>query len=220
MGRRVRHFLIIPAAAIVLLTLLLATCSNAFNIFEAIKTDLKIANDLFLKIENVSPANNAVEVSQTKRIEIEFDRAIDENTISMSAIEFSPALSDWDHDYIGATKTLYIYPDPYFVELTPYTVTVTKGLKGTDGSDLQDIFAWAFETKESPRGDFFIEAVDDFPEFDNPADNSDTKDDLYTASSQVKLYIEDLIRIMEEAMSKSKNYGLVWTDHPEELAEQ
>ena len=192
MGRRVRHFLIIPAAAIVLLTLLLATCSNAFNIFEAIKTDLKIANDLFLIIEDVSPANNAVEVSQTKRIEIEFDRAIDENTISMSTIEFSPALSNWDHDYIGATKTLYIYPDPYFVELTPYTVTVTKGLKGTDGSDLQEIFAWAFETKESPRGDFFIEAVDDFPVFDSPADNSATKDDLYTASTQVKLYIEDL----------------------------
>ena len=39
MGRRIRGFLIIiPAAAVVLLTLLLVTCNNEFDIFEAIKT--------------------------------------------------------------------------------------------------------------------------------------------------------------------------------------
>jgi len=52
MGRRVRRFLIIiPAAAAVLLSLLLTTCGNEFDIFEAIKTEMKIANDLFLEIK-------------------------------------------------------------------------------------------------------------------------------------------------------------------------
>lgn len=33
-----------------------------------------------------------------------------------------------------------------------------------------------------------------------------------------KLSKEDLIELIEDAMSRSKKYGLVWTDHPEELA--
>ena len=192
MGRRVRRFLIIiPAAAAVLLSLLLTTCGNEFDIFEAIKTEMKIANDLFLEIKSASPSDPAEAYSQTRRLEIEFDREINIDTVSDATIIISPSVSIKPPDYNESTNTLFIYPDPYYQETTDYTVTVTKGVKGADGSELQDPYSWRFRTKLSPRGNFFIEAVDD-SDFDSPADNSATKDDKYTASGQVKLYFEDL----------------------------
>ena len=61
MGRRIRRFLIIiPAAAVVVFSLLLATCSNEFDIFDAIKTEMKIANDLFLVVSYIAPAKNSI----------------------------------------------------------------------------------------------------------------------------------------------------------------
>ena len=192
MGRRVRGFLvIIPAAAVLLSLLLLATCSNDFDIFDAIKTEMKIANDLFLEIKSASPSDPAEEYSQTRRLEIEFDREINIDTVSDSTIVISPSVSIKPPDYNESTNTLFIYPDPYYQETTDYTVTVTRDVKGADGSELQDPYSWRFRTKLSPRGSFFIEAVDD-SDFDSPADNSSTKQDKYTASGQVKLYFEDL----------------------------
>ena len=100
MGRRVKRFLVvIPAAAVVLLSLLLATCSNEFDIFNAIKTELKIANDLFLEIivPSISPSPTGTDpVSQSERIEIQFDRSIDETTIDQSEQAQSFFGSDWN----------------------------------------------------------------------------------------------------------------------------
>ena len=177
MGRRVKRFLIIiPAAAVVLLTLLLATCSNEFNIFEAIKTDLKVANKLFLVIEE-PPTPNSTDVSQLERIEISFDRSINEATIDQSSIVFDPPpdptdltgtlMKDWNYIYNDTTHKLYIYPDPVLNAVSApnpaiqYTITVNKNLKGKDGSELQDPYSWSFETKESPTGNFVIEALGD-----------------------------------------------------------
>ncbi len=196
MGRRVRRFLVIPAAAIVLLTLLLATCNNDFDIFEAIKTDVKIANDLFLKITDSSPAKNAQDISQLERIEIEFDRSININTVDQSSIVFDPApdplsttgMQDWSFIYNDTTKTLFIYPDPVLNAVTApdtvqYTVTVNRNLKGTDGSDLQEPYSWSFETKESATGNFFIESTND------SEGRIEGTVDLYTNDATVDLWV-------------------------------
>ena len=121
MGRRVGRFLvIIPALVAVAFVLLLATCSNAFDIFEAIKTELKIANDLYLEIiePSISPSPTDPDpVSQLERIEIQFDRSINEATIDQSSVVFDPApvpgdltgtvMKDWNYIYYACCFRRY-----------------------------------------------------------------------------------------------------------------
>jgi hypothetical protein len=186
---------------VLLSLLLLTTCSNAFNIFDAIKTEMKIANDLFLEIllPSVSPSPTSTDpVSQLERIEIQFDRSINEATIDQTSIVFDPppdpldvsgtVMKKWTPIYYDDTHTLHIYPDPVLNASSSgpavrYTVTVNKNLKGTDGSDLQEPYSWSFETKESPTGNFFIEALGDG---DAQDENSE---DTYAVSPTVQLYI-------------------------------
>jgi hypothetical protein len=197
MGRRVRGFLIIipAAAAVVILSLLLVTCSNAFDIFKAVKTEMKIANDLFLEITDSSPIKNAQNVSQLERIEIEFDRSIDTNTVDQSSIVFDPApgtgdMLDWSFIYNDTTKTLFVYPDPILdavslPDAVQYTVTVNSNLKGKDGSDLREPYSWSFETEESATGNFFVESISDS---EIPSRNESTVDQ-FTTTKTVDLWV-------------------------------
>jgi hypothetical protein len=164
MGRRVRRFLIIiPAAAMILLSLLLATCSNGFDIFEAIKTEMKVANDLFLEVKSISPEENATLVNPGVPIIIVFDRSIDPDTANESTILITPAPDpagplkslDFD-DYNDNTKTLTVEPIDFMDGPETYEVRITKGVKGADGSELQDEIVWSFETRQWPAGSVTI----------------------------------------------------------------
>jgi hypothetical protein len=164
MGRRVRRFLIIiPAAAVVLLSLLLATCSNEFDIFEAIKTEMKVANDLFLEILSIDPGKNATEVNPSEPILIEFDRNLDETTmdngiiVEGGALDPSPVI---DPKFDPSTKMLTVKPVPYFEGPNEYTVTINKNLKGTDGNALQEEYIWKFNTRLYPAGSMYFQASD------------------------------------------------------------
>jgi hypothetical protein len=161
MGRRVRRFLIIiPAAAVILLSLLLSTCSNKFDIFEAIKTEMKVANDLFLEILSINPGKNAYDVNPGLDITIEFDRALNENTVSAvnvdDNIKVTPAVT-LTPDFNSATKTLTLEPEPFLADNTDYEIRVTKDLKGEDGSDLQEEYVWTFTTGIWPAGNVSID---------------------------------------------------------------
>ena len=170
MGRRIKRFLvIIPAAAVVLLSLLLATCSNEFDIFEAIKTEMKVANDLFLEVKSISPEENATLVNPGVPIVVVFDRSIDPDTANESTILVTPAPDpagsfkslDFD-DYNDNTKTLSIEPLPYMDGPETYEVRITKGVKGADGSELQNEIVWSFETRQWPAGSVTIEGGADY----------------------------------------------------------
>jgi len=170
MGRRVTRFLfIIPAAAVVLLSLLLATCSNEFDIFNAIKTEMKIANDLFLEVKSISPEENATLVNPGVPIVVVFDRSIDPETANESTIFITPVpdpagpLKELDFgDYDDDTKTLTIEPIDFMDGPESYTIRITKGVKGADGSELQDEIIWSFETREWPAGSIEINGGADY----------------------------------------------------------
>lgn len=163
MGRRVRRFLIIIAAStVVLLALLLASCSNEFDIFEAIKTDLKVANNLFLNVNSVSPEENATLVNPGVPIVIVFDRSINPDTIDESTIVFTPALTHVEFEYNENIKTLSVEPEPYMNGPETYEVKITRGVKGTDGSELQNEMIWSFETRQWPAGSVSIENGADY----------------------------------------------------------
>jgi hypothetical protein len=170
MGRRVRRFLIIiPTAVVVLLSLLLATCSNEFDIFEAIKTEMKVANDLFLEIKSVSPEENAPLVNPGVPIVIVFDRSIDPDTANESTILITPAPDpggplkslDFD-DYNDNTKTLTIEPVDYMDGDVDYEVRITSGVKGVYGSELQNEVIWSFHTTVYPAGSININGGNDY----------------------------------------------------------
>ncbi|HVM66400.1 MAG TPA: Ig-like domain-containing protein, partial [Acidimicrobiales bacterium] len=89
-----------------------------------------------------------------------FDRDLDTKTVNPSTIVFSPAAS-WTWSYTAATKTLTIVPAA-LESLTAYTVTVTSGVKGTDGCQLQDGYTITFTTKRAPAGTITIAGGADY----------------------------------------------------------
>jgi hypothetical protein len=162
------------AAGAALLCLALATCSNPIDIVGSVTTTVKIANNKFLKVNDFSPAKNAIQVPPSSQIWIEFDRDLDTASVSTStivvagAVDLTPA---WTWTYTAATRTLFVRPSA-MQGLEHYTVTIMPGLKGADGSDFQSAQSWSFDTKAGPSGSLII--------------NSDA---AYTTSSTVSLTV-------------------------------
>jgi hypothetical protein len=178
MGRRVRRLLIIiPAAAVLLFSVLFTTCSNEFDIFNAIKTEMKIANDLFLKVVSIAPAKNSDDVNPGLDITIEFDRTLNVSALSPANIDdkikiIPPvALSP---NFNSATKTLTLTPLPFLEDSTEYQVWITKDLRGDDGSELQEEVIWTFTTGIWPAGNIAIDG-----------DNSSLTGDVLTGDEYV-----------------------------------
>jgi len=200
MGRRVKRFLIIiPAAAVLLSSFLLATCSNEFDIFEAIKTEMKVANDLFLVVKSVTPVNEISEVNPSSAIVIQFDRALDGETIDPSTIFVTNVAGGADPVWEGipndATKTLTIVANPYLEGPSAYQVTITKGLKGSDGSYVQDEYSWKFYTKSAPGGSVFVDIDPDA----KPYFNTSTVNLDININSQVTSYRYAIIDESEDS---------------------
>jgi len=167
MGRRVKA--VLGIVGVVGLTTALVTCFNPFDILSELETQVKIANDLFLEIESVAPAKNAAGVQPGSDIVIEFDRAVDESTIGPDTIVFDPApdplsdaFQDLEFEYNEDTYTLTVNPKKYMDGPVEYTVKITQGVKGGDGSELQTEYTWAFNTKEWPAGEARIDVDSDF----------------------------------------------------------
>jgi hypothetical protein len=151
---------LLAAAGATLLCLALATCSNPIDIVASVTTTVKVANNKFLKVSDFAPSKNAIQVPPSSQIWIEFDRDLDTTTVSTSTIVVT-GLSDltpgWTWTYTAATKTLFVRPDA-LQGPEHYTVSIMPGLKGADGSDIQNSHAWSFDTKPGPSGSLKINA--------------------------------------------------------------
>jgi hypothetical protein len=176
MGRRIVRFSVV--AVLLLHTFFLITCNNKFDILDAIQTEVKAANDKFLVLKDFSPQNNDTDVNPGLTITMDFDRLLDETSINSTNIVFDPPIS-WNHSFNTSTKTLSVYPYPYLEGGIPYTLTVTKGLKGTDGSDIQEEVAWSFTTTTMPAGSVLMDDND-------PYTGSTTVDLLIDANAEAK----------------------------------
>mgnify|MGYP005850720211 FL=1 len=150
---RIRH--LAAAAVLAAAVLALATCSNPVDLVEAATVEVMKANDRYLEVVDFGPANNATNISPSASIWIEFDRDLDESTVTTSTIEITPVVS-WASDFNPASNTLTIQPTFPGDAVTTYTVALKTGLKGADGRDLIAERSWSFEVKEGPSGSVSI----------------------------------------------------------------
>jgi hypothetical protein len=154
--RRVAHA-VRTALAVALLGLALGGCSNSFDIVGAIQNEVMVANGKFLVIKSAAPAKNATNVNPSDSLWFEMDRALDTDTVTQDTITFSPAAPWGTFSFDEATNILYIYPGALDGNVN-YTVTVTTGVKGTDGSSLQSPLIIPFKTADLPSGSVSINA--------------------------------------------------------------
>jgi hypothetical protein len=149
---------ILTAAGLALALALLGTCSNQFSLLGTLTDQVKISTGKYLVINSVTPVQSASDVNPGVRIAIVFDRALDESTAIASNILISPS-EDFVLDppeFNALSRTLYVQADPYLADNTDYTIQLTKGLRGADGSELRSEYAWGFQTGQYPAGSINI----------------------------------------------------------------
>src|SRR5690349_18509425 len=96
---------IIAAAGIAL-----ATCSNPINIQDAVTTEVMVANNKFLIVDQTGPfIPNQTNVSPGTPVWVKFDRDLDEASVGTTAVVFSPAAT-WTWTYNPSTRTLTVQP--------------------------------------------------------------------------------------------------------------
>ncbi len=164
MERLMRSVLAALAAAI--LVVVFSTCSNPVDFRAAVVDEVKLANKLYLVVDNVTPADAVETVNPWGNLRIEFDREIDPATVTASTLtitndEIPPVAMSWTPSYDPVTRILTITPSA-LESLTWYTVSVTSGVKGTDGSSLRDPYTWTFKTVQAPGGSVLINDGEDY----------------------------------------------------------
>jgi YD repeat-containing protein len=148
-------------SAALLSAFLLGACSNPFNIFNAVQTEVMRANDKFLLVSGAGPAKNAANVNPAEPIWIEFDRDINTETITPESITFTPA-AEWNFSYDGEDRRLSITAT--LDGLVEYRVAVTTAVEGMDESSLEDAYSWSFTTADLPAGNIVINEGDAYIE--------------------------------------------------------
>ena len=157
MDRRVTRRLL-AAAGFALAAILLSTCSNPINLLATLETEVKIANNKFLVVKDFTPDNSADDVNPGASVSVQFDRAVDMTTVSDSTVTVTPVagIDHLEDSFNSSTNTLSIDAYPLYADTTDYTVAVTKGVRGTDGSEVQNELAWSYTTGTYPSGNVKI----------------------------------------------------------------
>ena len=159
--KRLIGFLLFSAA-----TFLFTTCSEPIDFVNEVETEVKIANDLFLEVvEVISPAENAVNVNPSSQIVVQFDKNVNLTSVSDSTIKITNVTDNIDvtiqnPSFSSANKQLTFEPvEPaavgYFRNEHNYSVELI-GLRGTDGSELQNSYTWSFRTGTAPAGTIVV----------------------------------------------------------------
>jgi hypothetical protein len=139
-------------AAVAISAVLLAACSDV-NIVSLLTTEVKRANNKFLIVQGVKNPTAQTDVNPGVQMRIDFDRAVDPTTATPTNVlltgpgTFSVLCSLSDDG-----KVLYVQPDPYLSDLQDYVLTLTTGIKGALGEDLEQAFSWTFKTGTYPAG--------------------------------------------------------------------
>ncbi|MDF1566574.1 MAG: Ig-like domain-containing protein [Spirochaetaceae bacterium] len=141
--------------------LLLAGCEDLSVLAAQLDDEVKLANDRYLEVEDVSPRQNSVFVNPGQDINVTFDRDVDPDAVikALTVVDsqgntFPLTVEDLEFD--NATGTLTIKPDPYLEDERQYTITLTTNLVAEDISPLRDEYAWSFSTGTYPKGTFVI----------------------------------------------------------------
>ncbi|HOX30848.1 MAG TPA: Ig-like domain-containing protein [Spirochaetales bacterium] len=144
------------AAALAAALLVLAACSNPIDFNAEVEDKVMTAKDLYLEVVSVTPAKNSV-IDPSSPVIIQFDRALDETTITSTIASIIPTGGgtevDWTWTYNEATSELTLW-QAGMEGGSPYTITLgsDRGLAGSDGSTLRDSLSWSFSTMNLPGG--------------------------------------------------------------------
>lgn len=145
-------------AAIALATVLLGTCSDT-NLVALLTSEVKRANNMFLTVEGVKNPTAQTDVNPGVQMRIDFDRAVDPTTISAETVLITgPGSFTLTRELSADGKVLYIQPNPYLSNLEDYTLTLTTGIKGALGEDLELPYEWTFKTGTYPAGTVTVTA--------------------------------------------------------------
>jgi large repetitive protein len=140
---------VVALAAVAILAVALTTCSNPIDFVEEVTDAVMVANDKYLEVTGVLPVKNELNYSPDDLIKIDFDRDIDLATVTTTTVVFSPAIEFSETSF--SARTLTITPAT-LAEEADYTVTVTTGVKGLDGSAPRQDYTWNFHTGTAPSG--------------------------------------------------------------------
>jgi hypothetical protein len=138
--------------------LFLSSCDNPVNVVDKLVTDVKVANNMFLKVSDFAPTDNKTNVPPDADITIQFDRAIDPATATAQTVVITPNLDDngaalvWSFSYNADNYTLTVKHSNFLKMTQAFTVRVTKGVKAAKGGELQDERVWSFTTGAIPVG--------------------------------------------------------------------
>lgn len=180
------------------------TCRNPTALIDELEDDVKGANDLYLEIVDISPAENGQYINPGEDIRVQFDRAID-----LSSVEDAFSIIDSDNVVFGSdserkhisysfdeqTLILTIRANPYLDGLKQYTISILDKIRGRDGSALREPKEWRFSTSDAPRG--YIEFVDTY--------TNDSTPDIHVYSQGATYYT---IASTEGGISWSTDYQL------------
>lgn len=145
-GMRAALLLLIAISAV-----LLTTCSDT-NIVALLTSEVKRANNRFLIVQDITP-KEVIDVNPGVRWTITFDRPIDRATVDGTKVTIEPSAGITPKlTFSPDSKVLYVEAEPYLANITEYTVTITTGVKGADGSDLEQQRSWSFTTGIYPAG--------------------------------------------------------------------
>jgi hypothetical protein len=150
-------------AAVAAAGMLLSACSNV-NLVALLTTEVMRATNKFLVVQSVDPVNGAANVDPGGRIAIKVDRALDMSSVDSTTVTLSdltgtdPTVFTFDYTFNDVSKILYLDADPWLGDNSEYVLTITKGVKGTDGSVVENEYVWSFTTGIYPKGSVKIEA--------------------------------------------------------------
>ena len=168
---------------------LFTTCSEPIDFVDSVATEVKVANDLFLVVESVAPADKDTGVNPGRDIEIQFDRPIRLDSVEATTFKIikpDDSILSWKNPRFNTTtNTLYVEPTPYLEDTTGYSILV-DGIIGTDGSVLQEDVIWSFVTGVAPVGSLTVASNNPKSITESTADG----DLYYTDSTTISYTVE------------------------------
>lgn len=138
----------------ILAAALLTTCSEPIDFLAEVETEVKLANNLYLIVESVSPALDLTNVNPQDTLKVRFDRPINLSTITDSTVALTDGVGRYPcaiEDYDSENNILTLCPSAPLKILTRYSAKL-EGIKGRDGSELQRSYTWYFTTGNFPGG--------------------------------------------------------------------
>ena len=100
------------------------------------------------EVNRESPPPNTFDAALTSWIWLDFDRAVNHETVEKN-LKVTPAAKG--HFVWGGDTAVAFVPDARLVPDTPYTVTLAEGAKNSRGTDLGHRVVWRFRTIPEDR---------------------------------------------------------------------